>query len=237
MDFKIFAPSYKRGEAVILHKRYDVTYVIHEENEKEYDGKPFIICPLPSGNVARVRNWILKQGENIVMMDDDIKAVTMWNNRKLVFLDRLHFNEFIETAFIMTEDAGLKMWGVNCVTDKGAYREYTPINFLNYISATLCGHRSTDLFYDETFSLKEDYDLSLQHFYKYNGALRFNNISYIVDHNKLTGGCSTYRNLNREKEQLFKLMEKWGKDVVTIDHNSRRSFDFNPILKVPLRGV
>ena len=59
-----------------------------------------------------------------------------------------------------------------------------------------------------------------------------------------TGGCATYRSLEREKEQLELLQRKWGSRIVQIDtgeayHMARKikKFDLNPIIKIPVRGV
>jgi hypothetical protein len=39
-----------------------------------------------------------------------------------------------ETIKIICEDFGFHFWGLNCVTDKGAYREYTPFGNLVGVS-------------------------------------------------------------------------------------------------------
>ena len=39
--------------------------------------------------------------------------------------------------------------------------------------------------------------------------------------------------MQKEKQQFFALQNKWGKDIVIRDKKSKRSFDFNPILKIP----
>ena len=58
------------------------------------------------------------------------------------------------------------------------------------------------------------------------------------------GGCSVYRNLSREKEQLKLLQKKWGNKIVKYDVNDRshgrikkKAFDINPVIKVPIRGI
>jgi hypothetical protein len=59
------------------------------------------------------------------------------------------------------------------------------------------------------------------------------------------GGCAAYRNINREMDQIKKLQKKWGKKIIKVDdgksrsHNTdkKRSFDINPIVKIPIRGV
>ena len=60
---------------------------------------------------------------------------------------------------------------------------------------------------------------------------------YDVKQSEQVGGCASYRNLTYEKEQLFALQDKWVTDVVKIDKGSKRSFDYNPIIKVPMKGM
>jgi hypothetical protein len=46
-------------------------------------------------------------------------------------------------------------------------------------------------------------------------------------------------------DQIKKLQKKWGKKIIKVDdgksrsHNTdkKRSFDINPIVKIPIRGV
>lgn len=76
---------------------------------------------------------------------------------------------------------------------------------------------------------------------KYNGCLRVNYVSYRpkqgLSGSGQTGGCSSYRTLDREREQLDMLIKKWGSDIVGIDKTSLRKNDFNQIIRPPLRGV
>jgi len=97
--------------------------------------------------------------------------------------------------------------------------------------------KTSSIRYDENLPLKEDYDISLEHIRTYGGCLRINYAHYEVKQAEQAGGCATYRNLKREKEQFFLLQKKWGKDIITRDKASKRSFDFNPIIKVPIKEV
>ena len=54
---------------------------------------------------------------------------------------------------------------------------------------------------------------------------------------KQAGGCATYRTNEKEKEQFLLLQRKWGGKIVKKDKGSRRSFDFNPIIHIPIKGV
>ena len=60
------------------------------------------------------------------------------------------------------------------------------------------------------------------------------------DHGNL-GGCADMRTMAREKEQLALLQKKWGSKIIKIDTTQRgkkkKNFDFNPIIKTPIKGI
>lgn len=92
--------------------------------------------------------------------------------------------------------------------------------------------------------LKEDYDMTLQQCNKYRGCLRLNFGFYNCKQSKQAGGCATYRNYEKESEQLNLLQKKWGKKIVKIDktknNNQKKEskiLDYNPIIKIPIKGI
>jgi len=139
---------------------------------------------------------------------------------------------------LLTKELDFKLWGLNCVVDKGAYREYTPFGFLQFLGCPFHAHlKGSVIRYDEELPLKEDYDFSLQHIKEHGGCLRINFANYNVKQSQQEGGCSSIRNLKKEKQQFFALQKKWGKDIIKRDKESKKSFDYNPIIKVPIKGL
>lgn len=246
MKIKIVAPSYKRPEKSITQTTYQsVKLVVRESEADEYreNGNDIIVCPdSAQGNLCRVRNWMLDNlfddCDCLIILDDDCKGINRWTEQENTKFTEKELIEFCEQMSIVTDELGFKFWGLNCVTDKGAYREYTPFGFLQYIGGPFQAHLKTSkIRYDEELPLKEDYDITLQHIKKHKGCLRVNFANYDVKQAEQTGGCATYRNLKKEKQQFFHLQKKWGKDVIKRDKGSKKSFDFNPIMKVPIKGV
>ena len=124
------------------------------------------------------------------------------------------------------------------MTDKGAYREHTPYATTSYIGSPFHAHITDGgILYDENLPLKEDYDITLQHLHKYRGCMRVNYACYEVKQAEQIGGCAQYRNVKKEIEQFELLQKKWGSKIIQKDKSSKRSFDFNPILKSPIKGV
>lgn len=75
---------------------------------------------------------------------------------------------------------------------------------------------------------------------RYRRTLRVNKFYYNVKQSEQVGGCATYRNVAKEREQFELLQKKWGKKIVREDVKKgqvRNHFDYNPIIKVPIKGV
>ena len=246
MKVKIYAPSYKRPQKSKTQIIYpSVKLVVCESQADDYvkNGNDIIICPdSAQGNISRIRNWILDNlfydNDCIMIIDDDCSFIGYYNNQTQFKFKNNELMDFCESSALLCKELGYKHFGFNCVADKGAYREYTPFGFTQYIGSPFSGHlKNSTLRYDEDLSLKEDYDFTLQNIYKYGGCLRINYAHYNVKQAEQMGGCATYRNLDEEKRQFKLLQDKWGKDIVKQDKGSKRSFDFNPILKIPINGV
>lgn len=243
VDFKVISPSYKRAgkvDSVGVFKD-KLILAVHECEVDEYrkvypDNEIMVLPDNLRGNMAKVRNYIRDNGgKYILMVDDDVKAIGYHENLEQYVMDYDRLMEFIENGFIMTEELGTVLWGLNVQTDPKFYREYSPFSFLKVVLGPFCGHIVKDdgLRYDERFPLKEDYDFALQVLHKYHKILRFNKYYYEVSHLDKEGGCGSYRILQKEKEQLKLFQKKWGSRVVKYDLNK----SVNPVVRVPLKGI
>lgn len=261
MNISINCPSYKRPKVETLdylpmckvwvdNKEYDDYIKINKGFEKNIISVPDGI----QGNVSRIRNYILdKEFENgadvVVLVDDDMKGIYHFENengyaytRKLVKTE--DFLNFVEDYTELCKGFGFKLWGVNCNQDCLSYRHATPFSTVSVILGPFCCHLKNDIRYDEKLPLKEDYDLFIQHCEKNRGVLRVNKYHYDCKQSKQAGGCATYRNYEREIEQLNLLQKKWGKRIVKIDSainsNAKKkkvNIDYNPIIRIPIKGV
>lgn len=245
--FKIYSPSYKRADVCKTHKYIpSVTYVVRESEAEDYKGvhdKLWIVPDSAQGNVARIRNYMLENApeDNIVFMDDDIKHFGRFNGNELTKLDNEGVLNMIQEGMQLAKELGTCYWGINLLQDKGAYREYTPFGTKQMVLGPFCGHMKNPFRYDEKIYLKEDYDMSLQVLNKYRKTLRMNMYHYVCDQATLRGGCADARSVSREMEHIFLLQKKWGNDIVKLDNsnksNKNKTFDINPIIKVPIKGV
>ena len=136
-DIRFFAPSYRRPERSITQLTYPfVTLIVAESEREAYEqaGNRVEACPDEiQGNVCRVRNWIIRNNADadcVVIIDDDCRAIGRFIRRGEGFCEK-HLNpdellEFAEHATQLAQDMGVKLWGLNCVPDKQAYRESLP---------------------------------------------------------------------------------------------------------------
>tara|TARA_B110000902_G_scaffold81540_1_gene96763 strand:+ start:358 stop:1098 length:741 start_codon:yes stop_codon:yes gene_type:complete len=245
---QVYSPSYKRSDGVKTHKLIpNVIYCVAEFEAEKYLKKGYNVITMPDkvqGNISRVRNWMLDNviKEKGIIIDDDIEGFKRWTiidgKPKIVDADIM---EFIEFGFWHCEEFGAKLWGLNIIGDKGSYREYSPFSLTNPISGSFMGFINNPLRFDERIPLKEDYDYSIQNLNIYRKLLRFNHTFMIKkDHGNL-GGCADMRTMAREKEQLKLLQKKWGNKIIKIDTTQRgkkkKNFDFNPIIKTPIKGI
>lgn len=261
MKISVNCPSYKRPKVETLdylpfckvwvdNKEYN-NYIKANPRHKEN------IISVPDGiqgNVCRIRNYILdkefEKGIDVVcIIDDDMKGIYYFENengkaynKKIVNQDE--FIQFLEKYSVMCEELGFKLWGVNLNQDALSYRQYSPFSTNSVILGPFSCHLKNNIRYDVNLPLKEDYDLAIQHLNKYRGILRINKFHYNCKQSKQAGGCATYRNYQREEEQLKLLQKKWGKEIVKIDKvaNSntkkvKKEIDYNPIINIPIKGI
>lgn len=255
MKISVCCPSYKRPKVKTLdYLPFCKVYVDnkeYEEYKKQNKGGANIIS-VPDGiqgNLCRIRNYILDKelAENDVclIIDDDLGGIYYFEKLEEHKVSADEFLEFIEKYSIMADDIGAKFWGVNCNSDPQCYREYTPFSTTSYIGGPFqCFLKGNDLRYDETLPLKEDYDMTLKQLNKYRVVLRINKYHYKCEQSTNAGGCASYRNIEREKEQLSMLQNKWGTKIVKIDKSDRshsskkiKKIDYNPVINVPIKGV
>lgn len=244
----IVAPSWKRAETAITHKYITgVQYVVAESQAEAYEKRGLNVWRCPDsaqGNLCRVRNWIIDNCPTrwLLIIDDDMRWLGRWNGNVHKQLSEADALEEVEKGFQLAEEFGTPYWGVNCIPDKGAYREYTPFSFNNYLGGPFQAFILPDfeLRYDEKLYLKEDYDLSLQAANKYRRLLRINYLNYNVKQQEGVGGCADQRTLQIEADQFRMLQEKWGSDIVRKDKSVKgrdKLYDINPIIKIPIGGV
>ena len=263
MQVSINIPSYRRPvvkslELVPMAKVW-VCETEAEEYKKENPNANIIAVPSHvQGNLCRIRNYILdREFENgmdvVAIIDDDISRIGYWQgvssskkNKNTHFLMGEEVPNMILNKSRLVREWGAYFWGININPDQQCYRSYSPFSTKSYIGGPFQVFlKGGKLRYDESLPLKEDYDMTLQQLNKHRIAIRFNKYFYEAKQSAQTGGCATYRNREREMSQLRDLQKKWGDKIVKIDINDRSHskkkktvhIDYNPVIRVPIKGI
>lgn len=261
MRISINCPSYKRPKVETLDYISTCKVWVAEREYEDYikanpDHIENIIA-VPNevqGNLCRIRNYILDkelaENDAVLLVDDDLHAVGHFEpvgmyGYKDIILTEEELYKMLEHYSGLCDEWGFKFWGVMCNYDALSYRHSTPFSTVSYIGGPFqCFLKGNSLRYDERLPLKEDYDMTLQNCEKYRGCLRVNKYHYDCKQSQQSGGCATYRNYEREMQQLEMLQKKWGKHIVKIDNvinqnqkKQAKKIDYNPIIHIPIRGV
>lgn len=261
MNISINCPSYRRPKVETLDYISTCKVWVAEREYQDYikanKGFESNIISVPNevqGNLCRIRNYILDKelecNDVVLIIDDDMKAISRFNRNGIYGYEEKTLNEaevyqMLEHYSVLCKDFGFYYWGLNCNKDALSYRQTTPFSTVSYIGGPFQAFlKGNELRYDEKLPLKEDYDMTLQNCNKYRGCLRVNFFHYDCKQSEQSGGCATQRNYLREKEQLELLQKKWGKRIVKIDSTlnanakkEKKNIDYNPIIKIPIRGV
>lgn len=262
MKISVNAPSYKRADNVLTLDYLPFCRIWVDEGEykdykRNYPDADIVACPKGvQGNLCRVRNYILdeefRRGMDVVLIiNDDLNCIRhfVYNEEDCfgyepVVVRADEFMFFLEKYSLLAMEFGAKFWGVNCNFDNMAYRHGTPFSTRSYIGGPFqCFLKGNRCRYDENLPLKEDYDMTLQQLNLERVVLRVNAYHYLCKQSENKGGCAAYRNRDREKQQLYALQKKWGGKIVKIDNSNKggtkkvKKLDYNPIIRVPIKGV
>jgi len=107
----------------------------------------------------------------------------------------------------------IKLAGVAPTTNLFYFDPKKLINTASFIIASFIMVLPNELYFDEEFKTKEDYDYTLQHIQKYGGVLRNNDIFAEFAHYTNKGGVVQYRTAKIEQESIKRLQSKWGSAI------------------------
>ena len=186
------------------------TWVIPED--EAYDVENVVYQKEPG--LCNARNTVLddcfKTHEYCFMLDDDyIKSYRFQSKTEKI---EIPFTELAEEMLnVLAQHAPIRLAG--CVPTDNAFFSSQKVQLKHFCIGACLLVRKTDLRFDTNFSLKEDYDYTLQHVRKYGGVARLGYMSPSFNHYSNTGGVVAYRNDELEAQSVELLKRKWGKAV------------------------
>ncbi len=228
----IAIPSKGRWDKVITKKLFPkeniIVFVPESESNKykEYN-KDVAIEPVPDDikGITKTRNYILRYMKKKkikwhIQVDDDAECIYyIEHGEQTPITDYKYIYNLATKMFIMTDDIGFKMWGFRLTKDMRDYRCMSPFMTVMPIVFNIAGIIDNELYFDERFIVKEDYDYSIRHILHYGGVLRYNKYYIGVQHLFNQGGCSSYRNDIVEKQMYDLLVKKYGKKYIKYSNN------------------
>lgn len=167
--------------------------------------------------ITATRNWMLDNvdDQDVVMVDDDVKACGYMHlgdtSAKHTKIDEATWRTEAAKLFEITRAMGYRLWGIS--TD-GALRSvypYKPFLWRSYVTALFCGIcNETGLRFDESFRVKEDYELNLRCIREDGGVVAARYLYWANSHWTDDGGCKDYRTQSMEQDAIDRLSEKYA---------------------------
>ena len=166
--------------------------------------------------ITKTRNWILDScgDPRVVMIDDDVRVcgfvrLDPTKNKHLKLTAEQWISE-METLFDVAQGLGYRIWGVATVGASWGVRPWTPFLFQSYVTASFMGIVNDGRTrFDESFKVKEDYELCLRCITQDGGVLAARYLYWENDHWHTAGGCATYRTPEIELDAIKRLQEMY----------------------------
>lgn len=213
-------PSKSRAAKIKSHKRITSAYVYVPEIEAEDYRRMGVgnVVPVPMNirGITKTRNWILDQVQDrhVVFIDDDVKTAGYvklyeFQGKHMPMTEADFLREWGKLFGIM-EDLKYRIWGIS--TD-GALRSvypYKPLLFHTYVTASCMGILNDGRTrFDDTFQVKEDYELCLRCIKEDGGILGARYFYWVNDHWTQEGGCRDYRTQRMEEDAIRRLIKMY----------------------------
>jgi hypothetical protein len=216
MNFQIAIPSKGRAGLITSHEIFKSAVIYVPENEVKQYGiykNKVVGIPISVKGITATRNWILKNNDcNIFFLDDDFEYggyVERTDEKYKVkrVKDELIYIKEIEKLFDIAEQSNSKIFGLFTVGNNLTNYAYNPFLFNGVCLGSCMGIINDGSYYfDETFEVKEDYELTLRHFTERGITVRSNIIFMQHEHTQLRGGCRDSNRIEKEKLAVKKLI-------------------------------
>lgn len=164
--------------------------------------------------ITKTRNWILDNtpSPRVVFIDDDLKKCGWSEATETRFIGKRltepqWLDEFMK-LFDITEQMGLRIFGLDTLGEPRAIYTYKPFVFHTYVTASCMGilnRGSNRARFDETFPVKEDYELTLRCIKEDGAVLGARYLYWANYHWAQPGGCRDYRTQAMEYAAILRL--------------------------------
>lgn len=219
MEFQIAIPSKGRAGLMTSQKIFKSGVIYVPENEvKQYSiySNKIVGVPIDVKGITATRNWILKNNScNIFFLDDDLQYGGYHikdDEKKKVnrIKDEGIWIKDIKKMFEICYQVGSYIFGYNTNNNALVNYSFKPLIFNSYCLGSCMGIINDGTYYfDETFEVKEDYELTLRHLTERGITVRSNILFMQHEHTQTRGGCRDSKRIEKEKSAVKKLIQMY----------------------------
>jgi hypothetical protein len=220
MSFRVCIPSKSRASLMTSHKIFKSAYIYVPESEvsiyKSVCKNKIIGVPISVRGITSTRNWILKNTEEDVFFIDDDLLYGGYITRDLEKYKVVRVNDEdtyikeIGKLFEVSYQMDSKICGFFTTGNNLTNYSYTPFLFNGVCLGSCMGIINDGTYYfDESFLVKEDYELSIRHIVERGLTIRSNILFLQHEHTQLEGGCRDDSRIEKEKDAIKRLVEKY----------------------------
>lgn len=228
MNFQIAIPSKGRAGLMTSYEIFKSGVIYVPENEvRQYSiyKNKIVGIPIEVKGITQTRNWILKNNNcNIFFLDDDfeyggyVERTDEKYKVKRVKDESVYINE-INKLFEVSEQSNSKIFGMFTVGNNLTNYAYNPFLFNGVCLGSCMGIINDGSYYfDETFEVKEDYELTLRHFRERGITVRSNILFMQHEHTQLRGGCRDSKRIEKEKKAVKRLISMYPNMIKEAKH-------------------
>ena len=216
----IAIPSKGRaGKVKSLNVLPSATLFVPENEVEAYrslGAKTIVGVPVAVKGITATRNWILDNAKDrrVLFVDDDVKVagwvdLLPFSVRHKRLSEAQWLTEFGK-IFDLLESLKLRIWGLATQSAARSVYPWAPFRFRSYVTASCMGiDNSSSVRFDETFKVKEDYELCLRCLKEDGAILSAQYIYWENAHWGTAGGCADYRTQGMEEDAIRRLMKMY----------------------------
>ena len=218
MNFRICIPSKGRAGLMTTHKVFKSAYIYVPESEVyQYEVYSNVIgVPDSIKGITATRNWILKNNDsNVFFIDDDFlyggyveRTDTKYKVKRVI--DESVYLKEIEKMFEICDQMNSKICGFFTSGNNLTNYSWKPFLFSGVCLGSCMGIVNDGSYYfDESYEVKEDYELSLRHILERGLTVRSNILFMQHEHTQMSGGCRDDRRIEKEKSAIKRMIKKY----------------------------
>ena len=228
MDFEIAIPSKGRAHIMTSHKVFTgATIYVPESELASYSHIESRIVGVPSGvrGITQTRNWILKRTKrDVFFIDDDLqyggyveRDETSYKVRRIT--DQDVYIEEIRKLFEVCYQMESKICGFFTVGNNLTTYSWNPFLFNGVCLGSCMGIvNDGEYYFDESYEVKEDYELTLRHLKEKGLTVRSNILFLQHEHTHTAGGCRDSKRIAKEKDAIRRLTRSYPGMIKSAKH-------------------